>query len=142
MQTSPPHSHQAQGCVERYHKTLFAQLRTLEFSVNNTTWAHATSAHTVHYSTIYYTTQLGYSTDIYVIAMGKLHTRETGNDHTQHTVHTINPSSHLEKRSTWRNSCQRTGKPTTEIKNKSTKLSGLAETQQQANTSHSQRILS
>eukprot|EP00971_Amphidinium_carterae_P228003 4522488-Amphidinium_carterae.2 len=31
MQTSPTHSHQSQGVVERYHQTLFAQLRTVKF---------------------------------------------------------------------------------------------------------------
>eukprot|EP00971_Amphidinium_carterae_P148697 2948392-Amphidinium_carterae.1 len=39
MQTSPPHSHQSQGCVERYHQTLFAQRNS--HSVNNT-WIHST----------------------------------------------------------------------------------------------------
>eukprot|EP00971_Amphidinium_carterae_P008655 170267-Amphidinium_carterae.3 len=31
IQTSPQHSHQSQGIVERYHQTLFAQLRTIIF---------------------------------------------------------------------------------------------------------------
>eukprot|EP00971_Amphidinium_carterae_P277702 5512120-Amphidinium_carterae.1 len=33
MQTSPQYSHQSQGVVERYHQTLFAQLRTLKLSL-------------------------------------------------------------------------------------------------------------
>eukprot|EP00971_Amphidinium_carterae_P258300 5126931-Amphidinium_carterae.11 len=67
MQTSPPHSQQSQGVVERYHQTLFAQLRTVKFHFCQ------------QYDCI---TQLGYSTVIYAIAMGKHPTRETGNDHT------------------------------------------------------------
>eukprot|EP00971_Amphidinium_carterae_P207315 4113292-Amphidinium_carterae.1 len=31
---SPQYSHQSQGVVERYHHTLFAQLRTLKFSLS------------------------------------------------------------------------------------------------------------
>eukprot|EP00971_Amphidinium_carterae_P291101 5780309-Amphidinium_carterae.1 len=33
-QTAPQCAHQAQGVVERYHQTLFAQLRTLKFSLS------------------------------------------------------------------------------------------------------------
>eukprot|EP00971_Amphidinium_carterae_P184527 3663285-Amphidinium_carterae.2 len=33
MQTSPQYSHQSQGVIERYHQALFAQLRTLKFSL-------------------------------------------------------------------------------------------------------------
>eukprot|EP00971_Amphidinium_carterae_P124610 2468408-Amphidinium_carterae.2 len=33
IQTSPPHSHQSQGCVEHYHQTLFAQLKTIKLSI-------------------------------------------------------------------------------------------------------------
>eukprot|EP00971_Amphidinium_carterae_P124608 2468407-Amphidinium_carterae.1 len=67
MQTSPPHSHQSQGCVERCHQTLFAQLRTIQFSnLNLSTMQLGSTQHqlTVHYSTIYYITQHGFSTDI------------------------------------------------------------------------------
>eukprot|EP00971_Amphidinium_carterae_P052805 1039854-Amphidinium_carterae.1 len=93
--------------------------------VNNTTWIRATSALTVHYSTIYYTIQLCFSTSIYVTAMGRLHTREAGNDHT------INQPSHLERKFTWKNSCQKTKNFTAETKSKSTKQSGLEETRRQ-----------
>eukprot|EP00971_Amphidinium_carterae_P157351 3119289-Amphidinium_carterae.2 len=47
---------------------------------------HEASALTVHYSTTYYITQRGYSTDIYATTMERHPTREIGNDHT------INPS--------------------------------------------------
>eukprot|EP00971_Amphidinium_carterae_P225483 4472448-Amphidinium_carterae.1 len=33
-QVSPQYSHRSQGVVERYHQTLFAQLRTLKFSLS------------------------------------------------------------------------------------------------------------
>eukprot|EP00971_Amphidinium_carterae_P010414 205596-Amphidinium_carterae.1 len=33
IQTAPHYSHQSQGVVERYHQTLFAQLRTITFQL-------------------------------------------------------------------------------------------------------------
>eukprot|EP00971_Amphidinium_carterae_P216048 4288412-Amphidinium_carterae.2 len=66
----------------------------MSHSVNNVTWIHATSALTIHYSTIYYTTQHGFSADIYDTVMERLHTKKIGNELT------INPSSVI--RHLWR----------------------------------------